>query len=121
MGVRGDRKALHLKLSQIGRGGLAGRQGALWDLRQGQAAHQPLPTETTLQEFGATGNWGYRNFSVGDDGAWGMMALPSPPMMMGADGRALAVALREPQGLSRRGTEQGSKAGGGVLWGRGPS
>lgn len=106
VGVRGDRKVLHLKLPQIGRGGLAGRQGG------------PVGPETPASRPPAFAylrphcrSWGPQETGATGISVWGMMEW----------GGALAVALREPRRLSRRGTEQGSEAGAGVLWGRGPS
>lgn len=62
MGVRDDRKALHLKLPQIGRGGQAG--GPTGPDKGGPPTSLHLP-EAALQAFWTTVNWGYWNFSCG--------------------------------------------------------
>ena len=102
VGVRGDRKALHLKLPQIGRGGRQAGGGPTGPDKGEPPTCLYLP-ETTLPELGATVNWSYWNFSVWAGMEWGWLTL----------------ALRELRWLSRRGTAQGSEAGAGVLPGKG--
>lgn len=54
--------------------------------------------EATLQEFGATGNWGYQNFSVGDDGVGKSLSC---------DSQGTPMAEQEGNGAGLKGWSRG--------------
>lgn len=72
VGVRGDRKALHLKLPQIGRGGRQAGGGPMGPDKGEPPTCLYLP-ETTLPELGATVNGSYWDFSVRAGMEWGVV------------------------------------------------